>query len=111
MGGVLQTENPMKKTTPGLILSGAWLCLLVVAYINYPKPDNLAVGWIVFCLRGGDALEALSWAKVIGIAACQLVVVYFLGWSLAAIFIWIRNKIGNRTEGEKRTEPSHDTDA
>ena len=36
-----------------------WAAVLGWAFIDYPSPDNLVVGWPVFLFQGGDTLGAL----------------------------------------------------
>lgn len=69
----------------GIILAAAWAMILLVAFLSYPKPDNLVTGYVVYALFGQDALGRLTITGAIGVGVMQIAACFLLGYLVGRI--------------------------
>lgn len=84
---MIKNFNLALKT--GIIFAVFWCILLIIAFLNYPKPDNLIVGYIPLILFGLDALGSMTMLEAISICALQTIIIFLLGYSIGR---YIQNK-------------------
>ena len=57
-----------------------WAICLVIAFVLYPKPDNLLVSYAVYLISGEDGLEQLSGRGAFAISAIQVLLMFCIGY-------------------------------
>ena len=88
-------SNPKIATRTGIILMLVWCIFLLVAFLIYPKPDNLIVGFIPLILFGVDFLSHITILTAIIICIVQIIVMFLFGYIIGW---YIENKLGNANE-------------
>ena len=63
-------------------LAVGWAICLSIAFIIYPKPDNLVVGYFVYLTFGEDGLGRLSGVAALAISILQVLFMYCVGYVL-----------------------------
>ncbi len=69
-----------------------WCVFLLIAFLIYPKPDNLIVGFIPLILFGVDTLNHITILTAIIICIVQITVMFLFGYIIGW---YIQNKLGN----------------
>ena len=64
-----------------MFLAIAWTICVLIAFIVYPKPDNLIVSYPVYLALGVDGVEQLSGFAAFAIGAVQVFFVFCIGQS------------------------------
>lgn len=76
----------------GIILMLVWCVFLLIAFLIYPKSDNLIVGFIPLIVFGVDALNQITILTAIVICIVQIIVMFLFGYVMGW---YIQNKLGN----------------
>lgn len=69
-----------------------WCVFLLIAFLIYPEPDNLIVGFIPLILFGVDILNQITILTAIIISIIQITVMFLFGYIIGW---YIENKLGN----------------
>lgn len=69
------------------MLAIAWAICVSIAFIVYPKPDNLVVSYPVYLAFGEDGVEHLTGTAALAIAAIQVLFVFCVG-HLIGRWVW-----------------------
>ncbi len=72
-------------------LAIGWAVCLSIAFIIYPEPDNLVVGYFVYLIFGEDGLGRLSGVAAFVISTVQVLVMYCVG-HVAGLLIWHKSR-------------------
>lgn len=89
------TSNQKIAPKTGIILMLVWCVFLLIAFLIYPKPDNLIVGFIPLILFGVDALSHITILTASIISIIQIIVMFLFGY---AIGWYIENKLGDASQ-------------
>ena len=76
-------------------LAVGWAICLSIAFIIYPKPDNLIVGYFVYLTFGEDGLGRLSGVEALAISTVQVLFMYCVGYVVGRL-IWHKRKRNGR---------------
>lgn len=72
-------------------LAVGWAICLLIAFIIYPKPDNLVTGYLAYLTFGEDGLGRLSGLTALAISVFQVLFMYCVGYVLGRR-IWQKRK-------------------
>ena len=86
------TSNQKIAPRTGITLMLVWCVFLLIAFLIYPKPDNLIVGFIPLLLFGVDILNHITIFTAIIICIAQIIVMFLFGYIIGW---YIQNKLGN----------------
>ncbi len=79
-----------------MFLAIAWTICVLIAFIVYPKPDNLIVSYPVYLASGVDGVEQLSGFAAFAIAAVQILFVFCIGHLIGR---WVERRRNNNDAG------------
>ena len=92
---IQMASNQNIATKTGFILMLVWCVFLLIAFLIYPKPDNLIVGFIPLILFGVDALSHITILTATIISLIQIIVMFLFGYTLGR---YIDTKLGNASQ-------------
>ena len=81
----------------GLTLMLVWCLFLLTAFLIYPEPDNLIVGFIPLILFGVDVLSRLTVFAATVICIAQIIVMFLFGYTMGW---YIQNRLGNISDDQ-----------